>query len=125
MSVHRCSYYPGMVLLGNQRAQRELPLGLWLDLHAYFAAAEEKGVATLSIPDALDPQGRSTHCTAAFISLLLSELAGPYSLSIRDQNLTRRWANRDVYKRQGQWRTGYKHRRTAARRCRVDRHADA
>ena len=93
MILHRCIYYTGMVLVEHHRARRELPRGLWLDLHAYFTSAEKKGVATLSIPDALDPQGRSTHCTAAFVGLLLSELAGPYSLSIRDQNLTRRWAN--------------------------------
>lgn len=93
MILHRCIFYTGMVMVEHHRARRELPRGLWLDLHTYFTTAEKKGVATLSIPDALDPQGRSAHCTAAFISLLLSELAGPYSLSIRDQSLVRRWAN--------------------------------
>jgi hypothetical protein len=91
--LHRCIYYTGMVIIEHHRARRELPPGLWLDLHGYYATAEEWGVATLAIPDVLDPLGRSTHCTAAFISLLLSELAGPYSLSVRDQSLVRRWAN--------------------------------
>jgi len=91
--LQRCIYYTGMAIVEHHRARRELPPGLWLDLHGYYASAEEWGVATLSIPDALDPLGRRTHCTAAFVSLLLSELAGPYSLSVRDQSLVRRWAN--------------------------------
>lgn len=91
--LHRCIYYTGMAIVEHHRARRELPPGLWLDLHGYYASAEEWGVATLSIPDALDPLGRRTHCTAAFVSLLLSELAGPYSLTVRDQSLVRRWAN--------------------------------
>lgn len=91
--LQRCIYYTGLVVVEHQRARRELPRGLWLELHAHFAAAERKGVATLSVPDTLDPLGRSSHCTAAYIGLLLSEQAGPYSLSIRDQTLVRRWAN--------------------------------
>lgn len=91
--LHRCIYYTGMSIVEHHRARRELPQGLWLDLHGYYASAEEWGVATLPVPDALDPHGRSTHCTAAFIGLLLCELAGPYSLSVRDQTLVRRWAS--------------------------------
>jgi hypothetical protein len=91
--LHRCIYYTGMAIIEHHRARRELPAGLWLDLHGYYATAEEWGVATLAIPDAVDPLGRSTHCTAAFLSLLLCELAGPYSLSVREQRLVRRWAN--------------------------------
>jgi hypothetical protein len=90
--LHRCIYYTGMAIIEHHRARRELPPGLWLDLHGYYASAEEWGLALLAIPDALDPQGRSTHCTAAFVSFLLSELAGPYSLSVRDQRLVHRWA---------------------------------
>lgn len=91
--LHRCIYYTGMAIVEHHRARRELPPGLWLDLHGYYASAEEWGVATLAVPDALDALGRSTHCTAAFVSLLLSEMASPYSLSVRDQGLVRRWAN--------------------------------
>jgi len=90
--LHRCIYYTGMAIIEHHRARRELPPGLWLDLHGYYATAEEWGVATLSVPDALDPLQRSTHCTAAFLSLLLCELASPYSLAARDQSLVRRWA---------------------------------
>jgi len=91
--LHRCIYYSGMALVEHHRARRELPPGLWLDLHGYYASAERRGVATLAVPDALDPLERSTHCASAFLCLLLSELASPYSLSVRDQNLVRHWAS--------------------------------
>lgn len=90
--LHRCIYYTGMAIVEHLRARRMLRRGLWLDLHGYFASAEEWGVATLPVPDALDPLGRSTHCTAAYVALLLCELAGPYSLTVRDLGLVRRWA---------------------------------
>jgi len=91
--LHRCIQHTGMAIVEHQRARRELPWGLWLDLHGFYGSAEEWGVATLNVPDALDPLGRSTHCTAAYVSVLLCEMASCYSLSVRDQTLVRRWAN--------------------------------
>ncbi|MBK1681482.1 hypothetical protein [Rhodocyclus tenuis] len=88
--LHRCLYYTGLSLFEHQRARREPPAGLWLDIHGYFASAEEWGVATLAVPDTLDPFGRSSHCTAAYVTLLLPELASPYSLPVTDQELVRR-----------------------------------
>lgn len=93
--LHRCLYYTGMIILEHYRARRELPPGIWLDLHGYFATAEEWGVATLAVEDALEHERQSTHCMAAYATLLLIELASPYSQSVRDLNLIRRWA--------GQW----------------------
>lgn len=91
--LHRCIYYFGMVLVEHHRARRELPQGLWLELHAHYARAERLGIETEAVTDALDPLERSTNCSTAYLSLLLSELASPYSLSIRDQSLVRNWAN--------------------------------
>lgn len=91
--LHRCIYYTGMAIVEHYRARRELPPGLWLNLHGYYASAEEWGVATVPVPDSLDSHGRSTHCTAAIVSLLLADLAGPYSLSVQQLGLVRRWAH--------------------------------
>lgn len=49
-------------------------------------------MALQEVQDPNAPLGRKTHCAAAFVSVLLSELASPYSLSISDQNRVRRWA---------------------------------
>jgi len=91
--LHRCIYYTGMAIVEHHRARRQLPAGLWLNLHGFYASAEEWGIATLAVQDPLDPLGRSTHCAAALVALLLTELSGPYSLSIRELGLVRRWAS--------------------------------
>ena len=93
MILHRCIYYAGMVIVEHHRARQALPAGAWLQLHGYYSSAEEWGVATLPVADSLDPLGRSSHCTAAFVGLLLEELAGPYGLSIREMGLLRRWVD--------------------------------
>ena len=93
--LHRCLYYAGMVILEHYRARRELPPGVWLDLHGYYETSEEWGVAMTPVEDALDGERKATHCTAIYAMLLLIESASPYSHTIRDLNLVRRWA--------GQW----------------------
>lgn len=90
--LHRCLQHTGMAILEHQRARRELPWGLWLDLHGYYGSAEEWGVDTLAITDPLEPLGRSTHCAAAYISILLSDMAGVYGLTARDLVLVNRWS---------------------------------
>ncbi len=90
--LHRCIYYHGLSVIEHYRARREISPGLWRDLHVHYALAEQGGVATIPVDDPLDPLARSTHCTAALLSLLLVQLAGPYGLSIADQSLVRRWA---------------------------------
>lgn len=90
--LHRCIYYSGMVILEHYRARRELPPGLWIDLHGYYATAEEWGVATTPVADPLDHEQQTSHCAAAYVTLLLVEVASPFSQSVRDLNLIRRWA---------------------------------
>ena len=90
--LHRCIHTIGMAIFEHHRARRELPWGLWLELHGFYESAEEWEVATMPIADSLDSLAGSTHCAAAYIGILLCDMAGPYSLSVRDQNLARRWA---------------------------------
>ncbi len=90
--LHRCIHYVGAVIVEHYRARQELPKGLWLELHGYFATAEEWGVATEPVSDALDTAGQLAHCAGAYITLLLTDVASPYSHGLRDLNLIRRWA---------------------------------
>lgn len=90
--LHRCIYYTGMIILEHYRARRELPPGIWLDLHGYYASAEEWGVASVPVQDSLDHEQQATHCAAAYATLLLIDIASPFSQSVRDLNLIRRWA---------------------------------
>ena len=90
--LHRCLYYSGMVILEHYRARRELPPGIWLDLHHFFETAEQWGVANTPLKDALESDLQATHCTAAYVTILLLDIASPFSNSVRNLNLIRRWA---------------------------------
>lgn len=90
--LHRCIYYTGMVILEHYRARRELPAGIWLDLHGFFETAEEWGIASTPVVDGLESNLQATHCAAAYTTLLLIDIASPYSNTVRDLNLIRRWA---------------------------------
>ncbi len=90
--LHRCLYYTGMIIVEHYRARRELPPGIWLDLHSYYARAEEWGVACTPVEDSLESNLQATHCAAAYVTLLLIDIASPYSNSVRNLNLIRRWA---------------------------------
>ena len=92
--LQRCIHYTGMAIVEHQHARREYPWGLWLDLHGYYASAEEWGLATVNVPDALDAPATGTHCMATYTGFLLCEMAGGFSLSLRQQALARRWATR-------------------------------
>ena len=90
--LHRCIYYTGMVILEHYRARRELPPGIWLDFHGFYETAEEWGIAFTPVSDTLENSVQATHCAAAYITLLLIDVASPYSNSVRNLNLIRRWA---------------------------------
>jgi hypothetical protein len=90
--LHRCLYYTGMIILEHYRARRELPPGIWLDLHGYYESAEEWGIAYTPVEDILENNLQATHCAAAYATVLLIDIASPYSNSVRDLNLIRRWA---------------------------------
>ena len=78
--LHRCIYYSGMAISEHYRARQHLSSGLCLNLHGYYASAEEWGVARLPVGDSLDAQGRNTQCRTADVSLQLIEMSGPYRL---------------------------------------------
>ncbi|EKE16830.1 MAG: hypothetical protein ACD_10C00774G0002 [uncultured bacterium] len=90
--LHRCIYYTGMIILEHYRARRELPRGIWLELHGFYETAEEWGLAYTPVEDSLENSFQSTHCAAAYATLLLIDIASPYSNSVRNLNLIRRWA---------------------------------
>ncbi|MGE5946201.1 MAG: hypothetical protein ACM35F_05850 [Betaproteobacteria bacterium] len=90
--IHRCIYYMGMSIVEHFGARREIPPGVWHELHGYYATSEQWGVTFIPVSDALENDLQATHCAAAYLTLLLIEIASPYGRSIRDLNLIRRWA---------------------------------
>ncbi len=91
---HRCIRYAGEIILEHFHARRALPANAWLDLHRYYASAEEWGLASEPVSDTLDQANSVTHCMASYVAVLLTDCASPYSQSMRDLSLMRRWAVR-------------------------------
>lgn len=87
----RCLYYTGQVILEHFRARRALAPGLWLDLHGYYATAEEWGLTGLAVWEAKDV---STTCGDTFAALLLADLADPYGCNPRELSAILDWAQR-------------------------------
>lgn len=90
--LQRCLYYTGLLILEHYRARRELPPGIWLDLHRYYQLAELHGIAYLAVEDPLQAEAPQMHCATAYLVPLLTEIASPYSHDPRELNLIRSWA---------------------------------
>jgi hypothetical protein len=90
--LYRCIHFTGVAILEHHRARQEVPWGLWLELHGHYSAAEDMRLETLPIPSILEEHTDKTHCAATYLAFVLCEMAGSYSLSLRDQKLVHRWA---------------------------------
>ncbi|MDR0577496.1 MAG: hypothetical protein LBI87_08180 [Candidatus Accumulibacter sp.] len=90
--LHRCIHFTGRAILEHFRAHRQLPWGLWLDMHGYYGTAEDMGLATLPVPGVPEASAGGTHCAAAYLAFILCDMAGCYSLDSRDQAIISRWA---------------------------------
>lgn len=93
MILHRCIFATEMVIYAHFRVRRELPAGVWLDLHGYYASAEEWGVATVVVPGIADSAGRQSSCADAYVGILLLELVEPYGLTLREMALIWQWSS--------------------------------
>lgn len=91
-ALHRALYYTGRVMLEHYRVHRELPEGIWLELHNLYRMAEVRGIALEPVEDNLENDQRKTSCAAGYCAVLLIELANPYGHTLHDLNLIQRWA---------------------------------
>lgn len=90
----RCIHASGRVLIEHLRARREPAPGSWMELHGYFASAEEWDLAELPVPEPLDEARNSQSCRAAYAAVLLLDLANPYGRPARELVWTWRWVQR-------------------------------
>ena len=90
----RCVHYAGKVILEFYRARREPSPGAWIDLHGYYATAEEWDIDKIAVAEPLN-EGSKTQCAAdAYAAVLLVDLASPYSRSAHEFAWICRWAQR-------------------------------
>ena len=90
----RCIHYSGQVILEYFRARREPERGAWIELHGYFATAEEWGLASVAVSEPLGEPRKSQSCAEAYAAILLADLANPYSRGLREFGRIARWAQR-------------------------------
>jgi hypothetical protein len=90
--LQRCIRYSGQAILEHFRVRRDLPGGYWLDFYGYYDTAEEWKIAHRPVFEPLERQRQSSNCTSELVAVLLTELAGPYSYSVRDIDLVISWA---------------------------------
>lgn len=76
------------------RARQEMPENLWLDLHHLFISAERAGVAGTRVPDALNETWGAQSPLEAYVAMLLTDAASPYSRTPREFLWIARWAQR-------------------------------
>lgn len=88
----RCIHYAGRVIIEHYRAHREPGKGTWIDLHGYYATAEEWNLAATAVPEPLNEMSKSSAETYA--SILLVDLANPYNRGTREFGWIVRWAQR-------------------------------
>jgi hypothetical protein len=91
---HRCIYYAGRIILEHYRSRREPGKGSWIDLHGYYATAEEWDLAATAVAEPLNDVRKSQSCHEAYATILLIDLANPYSRSTREFGWIVRWAQR-------------------------------
>ena len=90
----RCVHYAGKVILEFYRARRDHSPGAWIDLHGYFATAEEWGIDKAAVTEPLNEINKSQSAAEAYIAILLVDLASPYSRNAHEFSWICRWARR-------------------------------
>ncbi|MGB0126608.1 MAG: hypothetical protein WBP72_03140 [Rhodocyclaceae bacterium] len=90
----RCIHYSGNAIQEYFRARRDVPKGLWSELHGYYATAEEWGIAQMEVAEPMAPSRPKQSCAQSYIAVLLVDLGHPYGRSGRDFSLLLRWSER-------------------------------
>jgi hypothetical protein len=80
----RCVHYAGQAVLEHFRARREPAAGAWIDLHGYYATAEEWGIDQTAVSEPLNEANKSQRAAEAYAAVLLVDLASPYSRSAHE-----------------------------------------
>lgn len=92
--AHRRIQYSALAMIENFRARREMPPGLWRNLHTLFLNAERAGLADTRVPDALNEVWGAQSAQECYVALLLVDAATPSGRTPREQVWIMRWAQR-------------------------------
>jgi hypothetical protein len=79
------------IILVHGLARRTPGPAVWQELHAYFRLAEILECAVSAVSDDLMPGDIGISCYSTYAHALLLDLADPYSMTVRQIELTDRW----------------------------------
>ena len=91
--LHRILRLTGIQIASYQCLFQSVPEKLWQQLHGTYALAEELRLQKASVKDALSSQ-EMTRAEAAYVHVLLLDLADPYHLQPKQFNQANRWLER-------------------------------
>ncbi|MDB5802631.1 MAG: hypothetical protein JWL63_3570 [Rhodocyclales bacterium] len=92
--AHRRIQYCALAMVENFRARREMPPGLWRNLHGLFAASERASLSDVRVPDALNEVWGAQSAQECYVALLLVDAAMPSGRTPRELVWIMRWAQR-------------------------------
>lgn len=94
LTTHRCLNFTGRQMMEHYRAYREIGKELWAQAHELYALAEQRDYAMRVVKDSLNKETGTATCTAAYVQILLADLADPYHLTARQLGQLERWLNK-------------------------------
>jgi hypothetical protein len=92
--VMRCLRYTAHAMFEYYRIYRQVPAGLWKNLHQLYVFAEQSGFAQTVVADTFNREDADSSCSAAYSQALLAELANPFALSGRQMEFLARWSEK-------------------------------
>lgn len=90
----RCIYYAGQAIIEHYRARHVVGAGFWLDLHGYYDTAEDWGLVEQTVADGLADDDTTVTSASTYATVLLVDLANPFSRTPKEMTLILRWARR-------------------------------
>lgn len=84
----------GSIMLDHYRAYRQPPAGQWRALHELYSFAESHGFARIRVQDSFARRDPDSSCAESYVQVLLTHLANPFSLSVRQMAFVTRWVER-------------------------------
>ena len=91
LMCQRCIRYTMLSILEHYLTNQEVAPDLWRHLHALYAFADKHGFADSAVQDSLNREVSATSCAADYAQTLLLGLGNPYSLTLKQLELARRW----------------------------------
>ena len=90
----RCLRVSGCILLDHFRIYRQPPGAVWHALHEVYAFCEGHGFARIRVHDIFTKRDPDSSCAESYAQVLLTHLANPFALSVRQMAFVSRWLER-------------------------------